>query len=130
MSDVTNPKNRDYYDPRMCGTENYHLYAPFGKNGLSLLLTDSVKLFAQEKGAWWTVDLIFSHLPQIQKTMKVNDTNIIFIHFDVDGSKCQFYAKLDSDMPRLFEQHIEFTDLDVSVELYLQDGILMFPSDY
>jgi hypothetical protein len=130
MSDVTNTKTRDYYDPRMCGTENYHLYAPFGKNGLSLLLTDSVKDFAQEKGAWWAINVVYSYLAEIQKKMTEVDTNIIFIHFDVDDSKCVFYTQLDSDMPRLFEQHIEFTDLDVSVNLYLQNNVLMFPSDY
>lgn len=130
MNDDIENNTRIYYDPRMCGTENYHQYAPFGNNGLYLLLTDSVKDFAQEKSAWWTISEIFSHLPQIQKTMKSNDTNIIFLHFDIDGSKCKFYAQLDSDAPKLFEQHIDFTDLDVSVELYLQNGILMFPSDY
>ena len=114
----------------MCGTENYHLYAPFGKNGLSLLLTDSVKDFAQEKKAFWTINVVYSYLAEIQKKMTEVDTNIIFIHFDVDGSRCVFYAQLDSDMPRLFEQQISYTDLDVSVELYLQDDVLMFPSDY
>jgi len=130
MSDAIQNNIREYYDPRMCGTENYHLYAPLGKYAPSILLTDSVVQFAKEKQAFWTLEVIYSHLPKMQKAMRDADTNIIFIHFDVDSQKCEFYAQLDSGLPRHMEQHIDFTDLDVSVELYLENGVLMFPSDY
>lgn len=130
MSEIIKNETRIFYDPCLCGTENYHLYAPLGKDSLSLLLTDSVIHFANDKKAFWTIDVVYSHLPTMLKHMKDNDTNIIFLYFDVADGKCEFYAKLDSDKQKRFEQKIEYTDLDVSVELYLQDGILFFPSDY
>lgn len=122
--------SRVYYDPLLFGTEAYHLFAPLGEKGLSLLLTDSIVSFAQGKKAFWTLDVVYSHLYQIHEAMTKNDTTIAFLHFDVADERCEFYAQLDSDMPRFCEQYIEFTTLDVSIELYLQDGILMFPSDY
>ena len=122
--------SREYYDPMFCGTENYNLYSPFGPASMALKLTDSVIHFAEEKQAYWAIDVVYSYLPKIVEIMKKHDTDIVFLHFDVDGGKCEFYGQLDSGKPKFIEQHIEFTDLDVSVMLYLQNGVLMFPSDY
>jgi hypothetical protein len=33
-------------------------------------------------------------------------------------------------MPDVVRQEIEYTDMPVSIRLYLADGVLMFPSDY
>jgi len=130
MSDVIENDTRNYYDPMFCGTENYSLYSPFGPASMGLKITDSVVHFAKEKKAWWTLDVIYSYLPEIVKVLKEADSNIIFLHFDVKDSVCDFYAQLDSGMPKLFQQHIEFTDLATPIMLYLQDDVLMFPSDY
>jgi hypothetical protein len=130
MDENQGHEKRIYYDPRFYGTENYQLYAPLGKYAPSILLSDSVVQFAKEKQAFWALEVIYLYFPIIQIAMRDADTNIIFIHFDVDSPKCEFYVQLDSGLPRLFEQNINFTDLDVFVELYLQNGVLMFPSDY
>jgi len=127
---MADEKKFDYYDPMFCGTESYTLYNPLGTGFFNLKLTDSVVHFAEEKKAWWTVDVVYSYLPEIAGVLKEADSNIIFLHFDVKDGECDFYAQLDSGMPKLFQQHIEFTDLATPIMLYLQDDVLMFPSDY
>lgn len=121
---------RSYYDPMFGGTEKYNMYSPLGPAFPALKLTDSVVHFAEEKQAYWVVDVVYSYLPKIVEEMRKNNTDIVFLNFDVDDGKCEFYGKLDSPLPKFIRQEIEFTDLDVSVKFYLQNGVLMFPSDY
>jgi hypothetical protein len=108
---------RAYYDPHFNGTDNYWKH-PFG-----LIYTDSVKDFAEEKHAYWTIDVVASYLPNLK------GYDFLVLYFDVDDSRCSFYAREDTDEPDVVRQEIEYTDLSVSIKLYLIDGVLMFPSD-
>jgi hypothetical protein len=108
---------RNYYDPRYNGTDNYW------KHPLGLVYTDSVKAFCIEHQAYWTIDVVASYLPTLRHYP------FLVIYFDVDESRCSFYAIEDTGEPDIIRQEIEYTDLKVSIRLYLIDGILMFPSD-
>jgi hypothetical protein len=110
---------KNYYDPGFYGTENYTKH-------YSILLCDSVVHFAKEKEAFWLLDMIWSYAGKLRKYP------IVFITVDVDteNGTAVFYAKEDSGKPDIVRQEIEFTSLDVSVKLYYQNNVVMFPSDY
>jgi len=109
---------RDYFDPMFNGTETVW------KHACGLLYTDGVRTFAQDHAAYWTLDVVASYLPRLKKY------EFFVVYFDVDGSKCHFHVREDSDLPNVVVQEIPFTALEVSVKFYLIDGMLMFPSDY
>ena len=111
---------KDYYDPGFNGTDCYWRY-PFGKG---FAFTDSVKYFCDTHQAYWVLDVIASYMP------KIGDLDFVVLTFEVNGNECDFAAKEDDGLPNLVKQHIEYTDLKVSIRLYLDNGVLMFPSDY
>ena len=108
---------REYYDPRYNGTWNYY------RHPLGLLYTDSVRDFAQSHHAYWVIDVVASYLPDL------NQFPFLILCFDVDGCSCSFYAKEDSGMPDVVRQDIPYTDLGLNIKLYLEDSLLMFPTD-
>lgn len=108
-----------YYDPGFHGTDQYHRY-PIG----GVLYTDSVGFFCEKFEAWWTLDVVGSYMDQ----MKPYD--FLVLTFDVDGNKATFTVKEDDGIPPIITQKIEFTDLTVSIQLFLENGILLFPSDH
>jgi hypothetical protein len=101
----------------MHGTDHYHRY-PIG----NLLLTDSIIMFCEDHKAWWVMDVIGSYAPYEQP--------FLVMTMDVEDEKATFTVREDSDRPIIIEQHIDYTDLDVSIRLFFTDGVLMFPSDY
>jgi hypothetical protein len=114
----------EYYDPQFCGTESYWKH-PLG----SFVYTDSVKYFAEEKQAWWTLDVIGSYLPELKKYP------FLILTFVVKDGGCKFSAREDINRTAIVSQGIPYTDLDENVLLYMQreEGsypVLMFPSDY
>lgn len=108
----------DYFDPCYHGTDTYWKH-PYG-----LLYTDSVRDFCHDKKAYWTLDVVASYLPQLK------GDDFLVVCFDVEENRCSFYIKEDTGMPDIVRQEIEYTDMPVSIKLYLADGVLMFPSDY
>ncbi len=107
---------KNYYDPQFNGTEEYHQY------GKSFLFTDSIKYFANNKEAFWLLDLILSYY-KIYK-----DLDFVVFTLDVKDGKAEF--KILDDVKEIATQSIEYTDLDVSVKLFMDSNVLMFPSDY
>jgi hypothetical protein len=110
--------NDKYFDPQYFGTETWW------KHFCGFLYTDSVKDFCEKHEAYWTLDVVGSYMPILK------NFSFLMICFDVQDSKCQFYAKEDTDQPNIVEQFIEYTDLTVSIRLFLEDKVLMFPSDH
>jgi len=110
---------KDYYDPNFHGTDQYHQY-PIG----GVLYTDSVGFFCEKYKAWWTLDVVGSYYEQ----MKTFD--FLVLTFDVEGRKATFTASEDVGLPAIINQEIEYTDLTVSIKLFLENGILLFPSDH
>ena len=107
-----------YYVSDSHGTQDYW------KHPSGLLYTDSVKDFAEEHGSYWTLDVAGSYLPVLRKH------SFLIVFFDVSDNHCTFSAQEDSDLPNVVTQYIPFTDMGVSLKLFLVDGVLMFPSDY
>jgi hypothetical protein len=123
IENVEDKMKRSYYDPMFLGTDNWWKHPLFG-----YLYTDSVRDFCEKHEAYWILDVVGSYIP------KLKDYDFLIIAFDVDNDKGAFYAKEDTDKPHIVDQLIEYTDLDVSIQLYLERGeehqVLMFPSDH
>jgi hypothetical protein len=111
-------EQESYFDPYYFGSDSFWRH-PYG-----LVYTDSVKDFCEINQAYWTLDVIGSYIAVLRSY------DFVIIYFDVSDSKCSFYVKEDTGLPDVIHQEIEYTDMPVSVKLYLCDGILMFPSDY
>jgi len=96
----------------------------YWEHPLGLTYTDSVRDFAQDHQAYWILDVVSSYRHIFNKYP------FLVVYFDVADNHCIFHAREDSDLPDIVTQSIEYTDLTVSLKLYLVDGVLMFPSDY
>jgi hypothetical protein len=111
-------KERDYFDPKFYGTENYW------KHWMGFLYTDSLKYFCETYKAFWTLDVVGSYMPDLK------DYDFLVICFDVDNGQCNFTVREDSNTPIIIQQFIESTDLTVSVRLFMENKVLLFPSDH
>jgi len=109
----------DYYDPQFCGTDN-HWSLPSG----GFKYCDSIKHFCTEYQAYWTLDVVNSYIKELK------EFGFAVIYFDVKDGKCTFHVKRDSNLPDIVCQEIPFTDLTVSVKWFLEEGVLLFPSDH
>jgi hypothetical protein len=128
--DAMDTVERMYYDPQLGGTEHCYGFA-FVPTRWLFRYTDSVSFHANEFKCWWTLDVIGSYIPKLEKWNKAHgDNNFLVISFDVTDSSCHFAVKEDTDGDEIVHQEIEYTDLPHSIKLYLIDGVLMFPSDY
>lgn len=100
------------------GTENYWRDGP-------LLFTDGVRIMCEEQEAFWIIDVVRSYLPQLR------DHEFLVVYFDVyDNHTCHFHVREDTDLPDIVSQQIEFTDLKVSLSIYLVDSILLMREEY
>jgi hypothetical protein len=108
----------NYYDPQFYGTENYY------KTNYGFVYTDSIKDFCRKYEAYWILDLIESYYPKLRKE------DFCSVYIDVDDNTAEFYVTDGNSKRKIVKQSIEFTDLSVSIHLYLTDNVLMFPSDY
>lgn len=100
------------------GTENYYKH-PLSK----CVYTDGVKYLADQAGAYWLIDAIFSYRRtepfQVWKLMVIEDTSALLT------------MQEDSDRPILVSQNIEYTDFpEPEITIYLIDGVLLLPSEY
>jgi len=108
-----------YFDPNFHGTVQYHRY-PIG----GVLYTDSVGFFCERYAAWWTLAVVGSYYE------RMTAHEFLVITFDASGSRASLTVNEDDRTPPITTQEIEFTDLTVSTKLFLENGILLFPSDH
>ncbi len=106
------------------GTERYHRTHP------GLLATDGTKYLAEQAGAYWLLDIIWSVLPKITDEFAVLELSVqdnrraaVVIH---DGREPQ---------TNYHEQAIPWTDFPLEhVKLYIQQNgrerVVMLPSEY
>lgn len=112
-----------FYDPGFGGTDNYYVH-PIYRDKIKY--TDSVKYFMEKFSAYWTLDVMASYVPTLEK--KGHDF-VTFI-FEVKPDKsCQFRAE-DGNGGVILTQEIEYTSLTESVKLFWTNNVLLFPSDY
>jgi hypothetical protein len=97
-----------------------------------LRLTDGTKAFAEKMGAYWLMDTVATEfLPLLSE-----EDYIIFITVTVDDNNGAVIVGTDGDKGdgpvTLHTRNVEYTDLPTSssFKFYLQDGVLMLPSEY
>lgn len=100
------------------GTENWYKHA-FGGS-----YTDGVKYLAENAGAYWLLDAIFSYARK--EPFQVWNLTLS----PCGGSDAVLTMKEDSGAPEVVKQLIEYTDFPFNVELWLIDGVLILPSEY
>jgi len=117
---------KEYYDSQSAGDETIY------RTLAGLCYTGAVKAFAEEKKAYWLIDMVWSYLPRIRRHNTLNQNNFLIVTLDLNktGSGAKFTVKEDTGSVPIIVQKVPFTDLDTSVKLYLIDGALMFPSEY
>ena len=108
----------EYFDAGYNGTDNYWKHPLY-----NLVYTDSIRDFCKEYQAYWTLDVIGSYINKIKKY------DFLLICFDVRDSTCNFYIQEDIGQEKIIKQYIPYTDLSVSIKLYYENNVLMFPSD-
>ena len=97
-----------------------------------LRLTDGTKAFAEKMGAYWLMDIVATEfLPLLSE-----EDYIIFITVTVDDNNGAVIVGTDGDKGdgpvTLHTRNVKYTDLPTgfSFKFYLQDGVLMLPSEY
>lgn len=106
------------------GTEGYYKY------GHRILLTDGVKYLADEAEAYWLLDAIVSY--QNDRRVKSNRMlrEIQFWELKVKDGRGELTCVEDSGRPPVIRQEVAWTDFPLeSVKLYLENGVLMLPSE-
>ena len=100
------------------GTENY--YRHWTRQGV---YTDGVQYLAEQAGAYWLIDAIFSHRRREAFqvwTLKKNDDNSAILTMQEDSGE-----------PAKVRQTIPFTDFPLDqIKLYLIDSVLLLTSEY
>ena len=103
------------------GTETWQRHA-LNRN---LLLTDGVRYFADQAGAWWLLDIVATEIFQKQASQA-----FLVIDLDVASNKAGIRATDGNDVV-LFRRHIHFTDAPTGHwRFYLTDNVLLLPSEY
>lgn len=103
------------------GTEQWQRHA-LNRN---LLLTDGVRYFADQAGAWWLLDIVATEIFRIQASHP-----FLVIDLDVNDGKADIRVS-DGNDAMLFKRHIHFTDApDGLWRFYLTDNVLLLPSEY
>ena len=104
------------------GTEQYYRHL-FGK------FTDGVKYMADKAGAYWLIDAVMSY--QISRKTKGVPFQVWTLKKNEGKNSAVLEMKEDIDAPVLVSQRIPFTDFPLeSIKLYMQNGVLMLPSEY
>jgi hypothetical protein len=107
------------------GTERYHRTHP------ALLATDGAKYLADEAGAYWLLDIVWSVLPRITDEFAVLELQL------EEGSCCAVVVIDDGREPKTtyHRQEIPYTDFPLQkIKLYIQqygrERVVMLPSEY
>jgi len=109
-------------------TGTSHHYQHWAGN---LLCTDGTQ-FLNENGAGWLIDAIASY----QGTAKLQGLDMQFWHLEVrfdevrKSKSAVLTCRKDSGLPALVTQEIEFTDFPFSIDIWVQNGTVILPSEY
>ena len=118
------------------GTESWHKWSPLFPQ---MLLTDGARYVAErggENGAYWLMDAIASHQPELQKNPRLKDAQFwkLLVHSD---KSAELTCVEDEGIPPVVTQEIDYTDFDLeALSLYCMpvgDGIhytILLPSEY
>jgi hypothetical protein len=110
------------------GTEKYWRFFPENDN---FLLTDGVKLMAEMCDAFWLVTAAFSW--QSKRNVRNESFQVWTLRFeDKKKGGSAILTCEDGNNRELTRQMIEYTDfpLPEGITLYLDDNVLLLPSEY
>jgi len=105
------------------GTE--HLYMHFTR---LLHYTDGIKFMAEEAGAYWLIDAIASYQPQFKTNEGLQEFQLW--NLDVAEKTAVLTMREDSGEKPKVSQRISFTDFPFSIKLYVENGVLLLPSEH
>jgi hypothetical protein len=107
------------------GTERYHRTHP------GLLATDGAKYLADQAGAYWLLDIVWSVLTKINDEFAVLELSL------EEGTRSALVVIHDGREPEItyHQQEIAWTDFPLpKVKLYIQENgrerVVMLPSEY
>ncbi len=103
------------------GTETWHRHAL----NRHMLLTDGVRYFADQAGAWWLLDIVATEVFRLQAAHP-----FLSITIDVREGEADIRVS-DGNDAMLFTRHIHFTDApDGLWRFFLTDNVVLLPSEY
>lgn len=121
-TDITKEELRQF-----CGSENAHGYRFAGR---PWILTDGALYVAEQCGAFWLADVVFSY----QFGLNFKDENFQVWTLDrAEDCEGWYVVADDGNGTVLAKQHLPFTDFPVHLmpfRFWLVDRTLMLPSEY
>ena len=103
------------------GTE--HWYRHWTGRGT---FTDGIKFMADRAGAYWLIDVVFSH----QLKAKVRAEPFQIWELKVKDGKGVVTMRRDSDCKPIVTQRLEYTDFPMAeVKMYFENDVLLLPSE-
>ena len=100
------------------GTVNYY------RHWLGGLYTDGVQYLAEQAGAYWLIDAIFSH-------RRRESFQVWTLKKNADDNGAVLTMQEDSGERAKVRQKIPYTDFPLDqISLYLIDGVLLLTSEY
>ena len=124
MMRPTAPDELHQHLAQFSGTERYHRTHP------GLLATDGAKYLADQAGAYWLLDIIWSVLPKI-------DDDFAVVELSVQENRRAAVVIHDGREPQTnyHKQDIPWTDFPLErIKLYIQQNererVVMLPSEY
>ena len=107
------------------GTENIY------QHSLGICYTDGVKYLATKGEAFWLLDAIASHqTQQILSQPELQEFQIWELTVAEDKSAV-LTCRADTNTEPVVRQEIEYTDFPLkSLKLYLEEKVLLLPSEY
>jgi hypothetical protein len=127
-------------DPRIPAVQEVLAYAQGGDSlyyhwTRRLKYTESIEQLAKAGGCYWLIDLIASHQPSVlRKIAKAGDRDfqVWTLRFK-DGTNSAIAACTDghANGATYKVQNIEYSDFPLreGIKLYVEDGVLMVPSE-
>ena len=104
------------------GTEQHY------KHLFGMLYSDGIHYLA-ENGAGWLVDAIASY----QKDQKLQTETFKYMQFwnlKVTGTTAVLTCVEDSGLPPVITQEIEYTDFPFDIDIWVENGVMILPSEH
>ncbi len=88
-----------------------------------------IQYLAEKAGAYWLIDAIASHQPQVLKDSMLQEIQFWKLKVNADQTAQLICERDTGDV--FLTQDIGFTDFPLDeIKLYLVSGVLMLPSEY
>lgn len=112
--------------------ERYTCTDQYYKHWLNqFVYTDGVQYLAEAAGAYWLIDAIASHQPEAVKDPMLKDFQIwkLTVTQTANSKTADLVCERDTNNVAI-TQHIDCTDFPLpEIKLYLENGVLMLPSE-